>query len=234
MTSAAEIKVVSSPPLRSAIRELGPQFERATGHKLVVKIEPVANLKRRIDAGDAFDVAILTSGLIDALIKDGKIAVDARANIARSGLGVVVRTGGRKPDASSADGFKRALLNAKSVMYASGSAATAHIEGMFERLDIAGDMKAKRKLLPAGGHIGKAIADGAAELGLTTIPVILETRDIDFAGPFPEALQFYVDLSGGISARSMQPEGAKALIRYLTASEATAIMKAKGLERFGP
>lgn len=231
-TSAAEVKVVSSPPLRGVIQELGPQFERTTGHKLDIKIDAVADLKRQIDAGAAFDVAILTPRLIDALIRDGKIAADARANIARSGLGVVVRSGGGMLDVGSADAFKRALLKAKSIMYASGSAATTHIERMFDRLGIAEDMKSKSKLLAAGGHIGKAIADGAAELGLTHIPVILESSGVELAGPFPAELQFYVDLSGGVSVGSMEPEGAKALIRYLMASEATAVMKAKGLERF--
>ena len=231
--AAAEIKVMSSPPLRCVIQELGPQFERATGHKLVVKIEAVADLKRQIDAGDTFDVAILTPVLIDALIKDGKIARGSHADIARSGLGVAVRSGGHMPDVGSADAFKRVLLNAKSIMYATGSAVTTHIERMFDRLGIAEDMKSKSKLVPAGGHIGRAIADGAAELGLTHIPVILESSGIDLAGPFPAELQFYVDLCGGVSTGSMEPKGARALIRYLMASETTAIIKAKGLERFG-
>ena len=191
----------------------------------------MAELKRQIDAGDGFDVAILTPDLIDALIKDGKIVAAAPANIARSGLGVAVRTGGPRLDVGSTDALRRALLAAKSVMYASGSAATAHIERVFDRLGIAEDMKAKSKLVSAGGHIGKAIAEGAAELGLTHMPVVLDAKGAELAGPFPAELQFYVDLSGGVSATSMEPEGAKALIRYLLAPEATAIFKAKGLER---
>jgi molybdate transport system substrate-binding protein len=231
MAQVAEIKVVSSPPLRAVLQELGPQFERATGHKLTITTNAVADLKRRIDAGEAFDVAILTPDLIEALIDDGKIAADARANVARSGLGVVVPSGGRTLDVGSADTFKGALLNATSVIYASGSAVMTHIERMFDRLGIAEDIKSKSKLLPAGGHVGKAIAAGAAELGLTHISVILESSGVDLAGPFPADLQFYVTLCGGISAGSTEPEAARALIRYLTGPEATAVIEAKGLER---
>jgi molybdate transport system substrate-binding protein len=228
----ASIKVLSSPPLRAAIRELGPRFERATGYKLAIKIGPLAELKRQIDAGEAFDVAILTPSLIDAFAKDGTIAAKVCSKIARSGLGIAVRTGGPVPDFGSAGTFKLALLNATSIMYASGSAVTTHIERMFERLGIAEGIKSKSKLVPAGGYIGKAIADGDAEVGLTHIPVILESSGIDLAGPFPTELQCHVNFSGGVSAKSMEPEGARALIRYLMTSEATAVLKAKGLERF--
>jgi len=227
---SAELKVLGAAPFRAVI----PQFERATGHKLAIKVEGVLVLKQQIDAGEAFDVAILTPQLIEALIKDGKIADATRANIARAGLGVVVRAGGPKPDVGSVDAFKRTLVNAKSVMYASGSAATTHIERMFERLGITEDMKVRSKVIPAGGHIGKAIVDGAAEFGLTTIPVVLETPGTELIGPFPAELQFYVNLSGGISSGSKEPEAAKALIAYLSSPESTGVITAKGLERFAP
>ncbi|HTE96863.1 MAG TPA: substrate-binding domain-containing protein [Bradyrhizobium sp.] len=231
MASAAEIKVLSSPPLRTVIEELAPRFERATNYKLVIKTGAVKDLKQQIDAGTAFDVAILTPSLINALVEDGKIAAAGLASIARSGLGVVVRAGGHCPDVDSVDAFKRALLGAKSVMYASGSAVMAHIEHTFARLGIADEIRAKSKMLAAGGYIAKAIAAGTAELGLTTIPVILETREAKFVGPFPPELQFYVDLSGGVSTGSRQPDCAQALIRHLMAAEATQVFHAKGLER---
>ena len=119
-------------------------------------------------------------------------------------------------------------------MYASGSAATTHIERMFERLGITEDMKARSKVIPAGGHIGKAVVDGTAEFGLTTIPVVMETSGTQLVGPFPAELQFYVNLSGGISSGSKEAEAAEALIAYLGSPEATGVIKAKGLERFAP
>jgi molybdate transport system substrate-binding protein len=227
-----EIKIVSSPPLRSVIREIGPGFEAATGAKLVAHIEGVSRLKRRIDAGTAFDVAVLTPDLLDVLVANGAIARDTRAAIARSGLGVAVRTGECAPDVSSAEMFRRVLLDARSVMYASGSAVTAHIERVFERLGIAADMQSKIRLLPATGHIGRGIADGKAGLGLTHIPVILDSPGTQLAGPFPAALQRYVDLCAGVSASSPQPAHARALVRYLATPEAKTIMHANGLKTY--
>lgn len=227
----AEIRLVSSPPLRGVIRELAPKFETATGHRLSVHIDAVAALKREIDAGRAFDVALLTPPLIDALISSGTIVSGMRANIARSGLGVVVKQGGGVPDVGSPCALKDALLGAQSILYASDSAVTTHIEGMFDRLGIASEVVARRRLLPAGGHVGNAVAAGVAALGLTHIPVILETSGVRLAGPFPAELQFYVDFCGGVSARSTAYEGAEHLLLYLASAEAVAAMQANGLER---
>ena len=232
VTSTTEIKVVCSPPLRSLLQVLRPRFERESGHKLAINIGSVLDLKRQIDAGDRFDVAVLTLELINALIKDGKIVSDTPVHIARSGLGVVVRAGSLLPDVGSVAAFRRALLDAESVMYASGSAATTHIDHVFEHLGITEHVRFKTKLRAPGGHIGKAIADGEAQLGLTHIPVILESRGAVLAGPFPADLQFYVHLAGGVSATSAKPEEAKALVRRLAASETTPVVEANGLERF--
>src|SRR5262245_22097245 len=114
---AAEVKVLSAASLRPVMNELGAQFERATGHKLVLQFDVIGVLKRQIDAGESFDVALLTTPLINDLITEGKIAAGTRADIARSGIGVMVRTGAPKPDISSADAFKRAMLDATSISY---------------------------------------------------------------------------------------------------------------------
>jgi len=229
--TADVVSVISSPPLRGVLRDLASRFESQTGHKLAIRTAAVADLKCQIDAGTAFDVAILTPPLIDGLIDDGRIAAGTRAEIARAGLGVAVRTGARKPDVGSANAVRCALLNANTVMYASGSAVMAHIERMFERLGIAGDMKSRARRVPAGGYIGEAVAAGAAELGLTMIPVILDTDGVDLAGPLPTPLQFYVEFAGGVGVGSKQPEGASELLRYLAAAGAASAIEAKGLER---
>src|SRR5215831_7146148 len=142
---AAEVKVLCASAMRSVLKELGPQFERATGHQLMIQFDVVGALKRQIDAGERFDVTILTTPLINDVVKDGKIAAGTRADVARSGLGVVVRTGASKPDISSADAFKRALLNAKSISYAKEGATGIYLESLFERLGITEQMKAKTK-----------------------------------------------------------------------------------------
>ena len=119
---AAEVKVLSAAALRPVMNELGPQFERTTGHKLVIQFDVVGVLKRQIDAGEPFDVALLSTPLLDALVKEGKIAANTRADIARSGISVIVRSGAPKPDISSTEAFKRALLNATAISYDQGHA----------------------------------------------------------------------------------------------------------------
>ena len=147
---AAEVKVLCAAAMRSVMNELGPGFEGTTGHKLVIQFDVVGALKRQIDAGERFDVAILTTPLIDEVVKNGKIAAGTRADVARSGLGVVVRTGAPKPDISSADAFKRTLLNAKSISYAKEGATGIYLQSLFERLGITEQMKPKTKFPPTG------------------------------------------------------------------------------------
>lgn len=230
MSAPASIKILSSPPLRAVLEELRPRIERALGHALDLQIGPAAELKWRIDRGTAFDVAILPPALIDAFTNAGKIAACNRVSIARAGLGVVVRTACAKPDVSSVNAFKNTLLTAKSIVYASGSAVVRHIEQMFEQLDIAQETRAKTRTLPAGGYIARAVAEDAAEVGLTTIPTILESCGVQLAGPFPHSLQFYVDLHGGVSSSSKQLAHAKELLQYLVTPEAIGVIRAKGLE----
>lgn len=230
MHEPISIKVLTSPPLRSVLAELKPQFERATHHALVVEVGPISELKQRIDRGEAFDAAILTPALIDSFVQNGRIAASSRVAIARTGLGAVARVGTPKPDVSSADAFRSTLLNAKSILFASRSAVREHIEHTFEQLGIARQVRPKSQMLPAGGFIAKAVADGAADLGLTTIPTILETAGVEFAGPFPAALQFYVSLSAGISTASTRQNSAKALLRYFAAPGVIEMMRVKGLD----
>ena len=142
---AAEVKVLCASAMRSVMKELGPRFERETGHQLMIQFDVVGALKRQIDAGERFDVAILTTSLIDDLVKEGKIAAGTHADIARSGIGVIVRTGAPKPDISSANAFKRVMLDAKSISYAKEGALAIYLAGLFERLGITEQMQSKTK-----------------------------------------------------------------------------------------
>jgi molybdate transport system substrate-binding protein len=147
---AAEVKVLCANAMRAVMKELGPGFERATGHQLMIQFDVVGALKRQIDTGERFDVAILTTPLIDDVVKEGKIAAGTRASVARSGIGVIVRTGAPKPDINSADAFKHALLNAKSIGYAKEGATAIHLASLFERLGITEQIKPKTKLFTTG------------------------------------------------------------------------------------
>ena len=232
---AAEVRVLSASGMRAVINDLGPDFERATGHKLAIQYGTIGALRRQIEAGEAFDVAILTTRAIDVLGETGKIDNATRADIARSGYGVIVRAGAPKPNVGSADAFKRALLSASSISYLSGEGATAtYLANLFERLGIAEQMKAKTKYGAGAGGPSQLVADGEAELGLVVISATRSVPGAEVLGPFPPELQNYRVYTGGVSTSSKQADAANALIKHLRAASAVPVIKAKGMEPANP
>jgi molybdate transport system substrate-binding protein len=230
---AAEVKVLCASAMKSVVNELGPRFESATGHKLVVQFDVVGALKRQIDAGEGFDVAILTTPLIDDVIKEGKIAGGSRADVARSGLGVIVRAGAPKPDISSADAFKRTLLNAKSISYAKEGATGVYLESLFKRLGITEQMKAKTKFPPTGRG-SQFVAEGETELMLMAISTFEPVPGAQLLGPLPAELQSYIGYSAGVGTTAKEADAGKALINFLKAPAVVPVLKAKGMEPMSP
>jgi molybdate transport system substrate-binding protein len=225
---AADIKVFSSTALKAVLDELGPQFEKATGNKLVFTIGPAAAMKSQIDQGAAFDVAIVTPPLLDALAAAGKVDPATRAVIARSALGVSVRAGAPKPDVGTADALKRTLLNAKSIGFNGQGASRAGIEAMFAKLGIADDVKPKIKLLDVSAPV--AAAKGDVELALSPVSEIVAVSGAQLAGPVPADVQSYLVLSGAVAGDSKNAGAAKALVKFLAAPSAATVLKAKGME----
>src|SRR5262245_14030532 len=154
---AAEIHVLCSNGLKAAMEDLAPQFERASGHKIVVKYGLAAGFKQQIEAGEAFDVAVLTPALIDDLIKHGKMAADSRAVIARTGLALMIRGGARKPDVSNTEAFKRSLVAAKSIAFAKEGASGVAFAALLPRLGIADTLKAKLKPTSTGEEVNQLV-----------------------------------------------------------------------------
>jgi molybdate transport system substrate-binding protein len=230
--NAAEVKVMAGAAMPEVIGELGPQFERATGHKIVIQYAAGAILKRQIDAGEAFDLVIIASERVDDLIKQGKIAGDTRADIVRVGIGVAVREGAPKPDISSVDAFKSMLLSVKSFAYAPDGATGEHLAKLLDRLGIAEQVKAKVKP-NAPGRLTQVVAAGEVELAIGATPSLLSAKGVQFVGPLPAELQSWFVNTAGVSATAKQPDAAKALIRHLTTPEAAAVIKAKGMESPG-
>jgi molybdate transport system substrate-binding protein len=226
-TQAAEIKVLSSTAMKTALEELGPQFEKATGNKLAFTIGPAAVLKKQIDEGAVFDVAILTTPLNDSLADGGKID-KTRIPIARAGIGLAIHKGAPKPDISTTEAFKRALLNAKSVGLSAAGASGVYLKTLFEKLGIADELKPKLKLLQ--GAPGEAAANGDVEIGMTQISEILPYANAELVGPLPSDIQSYTYFSAAVSATSKEADAAKAFIKFLAAPAALAVIKAKGME----
>jgi molybdate transport system substrate-binding protein len=225
---AAEIKVMSSVGYSGAISELARRFEGMTGNKVVLEFSVVAVLKRRIDAGEAFDVAVLSPALIEELIQAGKIAADTRATIGRIGMGLGVRKGGPRPDLSSPEAFRRALLSAKSVGYSTEGGSGKVFLGLLDRMGIAAEMKPKIKAV--GIPTIKAAVDGETEFVFTSVTLILTDPAAELVGRLPPELQSYTVPTAGANAAAKEAEAAKAFIRFLTGPAAAPVLEAYGVE----
>jgi molybdate transport system substrate-binding protein len=226
---AAEVTALISNALSSVMAELTPQFEKATGHKLKITLGSTNPLKAQIEKGEAFDFTILGSGAIDDLIKQGKLVATSRADIARSGMGLAIREGSPKPDIRTAEGFKRTLMDAKSISYLDDGLSGTHLKGIFQRLGITDVMKTKHK----PGRGAEMVSHGEAELGITQMSEILGIPRVELAGPLPPELQQTTVFPAGIASAARQPEAANALLKFLASPEAARVLKAKRLEPAG-
>lgn len=230
--SAAEIKVLSAGAFKQVVLALAPDFEKASGHKLVVDNDTAGALKKRIEGGEAFDVAIITPAIVDDLIASGAIAGGSRVNVATVGVGVVVKEGAAKPDIATVEAFRQALLAAKSVAYidpASGGSSGIYIDKLLERLGIADAVRAKAKL-KKGGYVADLIVSGEAELGLHQISEIVPVKGAVLVGPLPKEIQNTTTYAAGIGARSANKDAAAQLIRAFISEPAGAALRAKGMD----
>jgi len=227
---AAELKVIAGAAFAPAMKELGPQFERATGHTLVVQYGILGALKKQLDGGEAFDLAIVPAALLDSAAKQGKIVEGTRAGLVRVGMAVAVRAGAPKPDIGSVDAFKRALLGATRIAYPPEGAIGVHLDKVFGQLGIAEQMKGKTRALKTVESVAPTLVAGEAELGFAPSTVFAGAPGVEVVGPFPRELQRYVQLTAGVGASSAQQDAAILLIRHLTSPEAVAVFKAKGFE----
>jgi molybdate transport system substrate-binding protein len=227
------VKILTTGAMKAVVLELVPQFEKETGHKAVVDNDTAGGVTRRVEGGEAVDVVVNTPNGLNALASRGKVVNGSRVNIARVGIGVVVKAGAPAPDIGSVDAFKRALLAAKSLAYidpAAGGSSGIYLAGLFEKLGIAADLKPKAKL-KQGGYVAELIANGEAELGLHQISEILPVKGVKLVGPLPAEIQNYTTYAAAIAADAKQPDAAQALIKLLTGPAADSMLKSRGMER---
>jgi len=227
---AADLKVIAGAAIAPALKALGPEFERATGHTLHVEYGILGELKKRIDGGENFDVAIVPAKLLDGAAKQGKVEAASRIGLARVGMAVAVRAGAPRPDIGSADAFKRALLGASHIAYPPEGAIGVHLTRVLAQLGIAEQMKPKTLAQKTVQTVAPTVAAGQAELGFAPSTVFAGAGGIEVVGPFPPELQETLQLSAGVGTSSGAPEAARALIRHLSSPEALAVFKAKGFE----
>jgi molybdate transport system substrate-binding protein len=230
---AAEIKVLSAGAMRGVIDALLPDFEKQTGHKVAVENATAGVLAKRIEDGEAFDLAVVTAVVVDGLAGKGKIAGDSRKALAKVGMGVAVKAGAPLPDIKTVDAFKRTLLEAKSVAYINpkaGGTTGAFFEQLIEKLGIADEVRAKAKLKD-GGYVADLVASGEAEVGVHVISEIVPVKGAVLVGPLPAEIQTTTTYVGGISAASANADAAKALIEFIAGPASGPVLKAKGMDK---
>jgi molybdate transport system substrate-binding protein len=235
VAALVEIKVLSTTAMKAVLEELTPRFERETGHRLAVSLGPSAQLEKRLGEGEGIDVAIVTSAGAKDLIARGTLAAGSLVDVARSSIGVAVAKGAPKPDISSADSFKRAMLAAKSIACSKpvgGGQSGAHLAKVFEQLGIGEAMAAKAKYGAGGaaGLVGLVVLRGEAEIGLQQMAELMAVSGIDVVGPLPPELQSVTTFTAAVATKSEHAAAGRALIDFLTSPPAKSVIKAKGLE----
>ena len=225
--NAAELKIFGSRVTKVIVGELGGRFEKTSGLKPVVTADVAAVMKRRIEGGEPFDMAVLVDFQINDLIKSGKLLADSRTDIMSSGIGVAVKRGAPKPDISTVEAFKATLLNAKSITYLKEGASTIHLRKVFDQLGITEAIKAKA-VETNGEQVSEFVAEGKVELGLIVIPNIMSVPGAELVGPLPAAINSVVMFTAGISPQSPNQQAARELIKLLRSPEAKPVIKAKG------
>jgi molybdate transport system substrate-binding protein len=229
---AAELKVLTTGAFKQVVVALIPEFEKATGHKVVLDNGTVGQLTKRVDDGETFDVLVLSPKGIEDYIAKGKIAKGSNAMLAKVGVGVMVKEGAPKPDIGSVEAFKQALLKAKSVGYidpASGGSSGIYVAGLLDKLGIAEQIKPKAKL-QKGGHVSDLVKAGEAEIGIHQTSEIVGQAGVTLIGPLPKDIQNYTTYAVGVSSGAKEAEAARAFIKVLTGPSAAAVLKAKGME----
>ena len=208
--------MLCSNGFKAVLQDLAPQFEKATKHQLAIKYSVSAELRRRIEGGESFDIAILTPGLTDELIKTGRIDPGSRTVLARSGFALAIRRGATKPDVRTVETLKSTLIASKSIAFAKEGSGGIYLMGLLKRLGLMEQMTPKFKPTTTGDEVSQAVSKGEAELGVLPLSEILPVAGVELAGNFPADVQDYSVMVGGVSPAAAHGAAARALIAFLT------------------
>jgi molybdate transport system substrate-binding protein len=226
---AAEIKLIASNAVKEAYGQLLPAFEKTSGNKVAVTWGGTADIMKRIRGGELADVVIITDAGIETLTKEGKLVAAGRANVAKSAVGAAVKEGAPKPDLSSSDGFKKSLLAAKGIVLTPGP-SNPFLHELFGKMGIATQMNAKEIKPAAGQQLTDPIVAGTADIVLSQASELIAIKGLAYAGPLPPDAQIVLTYQVGFHASAPQPDAAKALVKFLTTSDAVKVLKKNGLE----
>jgi molybdate transport system substrate-binding protein len=226
---ATEVKLIGSVAMKEAVLDLIPAFEKSSGHKVTTIWAGTEAITKRISGGEVVDIVLIAAPNIDKLISEGRLVTGSRADVAKSGVGVAVRAGLPKPDISSGEALKKAVLAAKSVAYSSGPSGF-YLADLFKKMGIADQIKDKVKQTPSGVQVAEVVARGEADLGFQQVSELLHAKGIDYLGPLPPDVQHITVFSAGLHTAAPAPEAAKGLVKFLTGREAAPVIRKTGME----
>jgi molybdate transport system substrate-binding protein len=228
MSGVMELKVIASMAVKGAYLELVPAFEKRTGHKVHTHWVGMADIRKRMQAGDVSDVVIGSAALVDELTRT-RVLAEERVDLAKSGIGAAVRAAAPRPEIGSVEALKRALRSAKSIVYSSGPSGVYLVE-LFKRLGIAEELKSKATQMPPGVLVAEVVARGDAELCFQQLPELRQVPGISYVGPLPPEVQHVTVFSGAVHSKAPQPQAGKALLAFLASPEASAVMRKHGFD----
>ena len=226
---AADITLLASTGVSSMMKVVIQDFEKQTGHHVKVSYDTSNLLMKRIQSNESVDLVILTAPLIDELMQSGKVQAGSRVDLAKSGIGVAIQSGKTKPDISSPESLKKALLETTSVAYTATGASGIYFSKVIDQLGIGEQVRAKSKT-PAGGIIAEIVAKGDAEMGVQMISELTGVKGTQLVGPLPGNLQMFTVFSAGVMKDAKDPQLLQSLIKFLTTPESLAVYKKQGME----
>jgi molybdate transport system substrate-binding protein len=229
VAQSAEIKVIAANALKEGYTELVSVFEQSSGHKVITTWAGTVNATKRVSDGEVYDLVIIGSDKVDQLITAGKLAAGSRADFAKTGIGIAVRAGLPKPDVSTSDAVRVAVLAAKSVAYSAGPSG-AYIGELFKKLGIAEQVASKAKQLSSGAEVAAILARGEADFGFAQISEFLDVPGLTNLGPLPASIQNVTIYAVGLHVAAPSPDAAKALVKHLKAPEGASVIKKMGME----
>jgi len=229
IAGAAEIKVISTGSFKEVLGEIAPAFEKSTGHKVAAVFAGTDDIVRRLGAGENLDIVIAPAVWIDDLIKRGLVVGDSRADVARSGIGAATRAGAPRIDIGSSNGLKNGLLGAKSIVLSAGVSGI-YLNGLFQKWDVAGELKPKITTLPGSIQVADALVRGEAEVGFLQVSELLSVKGITFLGPLPADIQEMTAITAGLGKAAGAPEAARALVKFLMSPQTAPAKRKTGLE----
>jgi molybdate transport system substrate-binding protein len=228
---AVELKVLSGNGAKAAVTELAAQFERMSGHKVTVHFEVNPEVKKRIEAGEAFDVAVMNPPFLDEQIQTGKVIASTRTVLGRAGIGAAIREGAPKLDISTVEGFKRALLGSQSVAYPGEGASGRYFVSVVERMGLTKDMASKMRPMPAEYNV-EVVASGEVDMVVVVASRIQDVKGVQPLGLIPKELQTWIGFAAGLAAKAKEVDAARAFLRFMTTPQAEKILRDKGVEPF--